>query len=301
MTSFSRSGELVPFKDEEDLSLAWPHKGTLPRNQIRTARLFLVSGCTVLASVLLLLLGLHSWHHKRITEVPHVGQTRPFNPNLSLELELATGLDRLRHEKHDTTNRQWQKRIWQTWKSPVGLAAKRETWQRLNPAWRYEVRLRPFIDGRRLTRVPQLLLDEAAETLVEEVYGDVSPLVVNTYKNYAPPVLKADLLRYLLLYRFGGLYADADVTCVRNISSWLPADIWNNDSVHTVFVFPSMQQPVSQHMQCGHRNVSWVLARHQFDGPAQRLCGGQPEPDESLGMVEAVSGTGTLRTSVFVI
>jgi hypothetical protein len=115
--------------------------------------------------------------------------------------------------------------------------------------------------GRRLTRVPQLLLDEAAETLVEEVYGDVSPLVVNTYKNYAPPVLKADLLRYLLLYRFGGLYADADVTCVRNISSWLPADIWNNDSVHTVLVFPSMHQPVSQHVQCGHRDVSWVLVR----------------------------------------
>jgi hypothetical protein len=83
-------------------------------------------------------------------------------------------------------------------------------------------------------RRSQLLLDEAAENLIDAVYRDVLPMAVDIYRNYAQPVLKADLLRYLLLYRFGGFYADADVTCVRNITSWLPTEMWENASLHTV-------------------------------------------------------------------
>lgn len=38
------------------------------------------------------------------------------------------------------------------------------------------------------------------------------------------PILKADLLRYLLMYTYGGVYMDLDVSCDTPIAEWLPRE-----------------------------------------------------------------------------
>lgn len=50
---------------------------------------------------------------------------------------------------------------------------------------------------------------ESAARLVEEAY----PHLAGVYHGFSRPVQRSDLLRYLLLHRFGGLYVDLDLEC----------------------------------------------------------------------------------------
>ena len=56
-----------------------------------------------------------------------------------------------------------------------------------------------------------------AEDLVESRF----PELVQIYRGFPRPVQRADLLRYLLLYEYGGFYADLDVLCVRGLARML--------------------------------------------------------------------------------
>lgn len=52
-----------------------------------------------------------------------------------------------------------------------------------------------------------------------------SPNVIWPVWDGFSPVEKADIFRYLVLWCFGGYYADADVECARPISTWdVPKD-----------------------------------------------------------------------------
>lgn len=64
--------------------------------------------------------------------------------------------------------------------------------------------------------------DQSADDFVREKYAD-RPDIVGTYMALTIPILKADLLRYLLLYAEGGVWFDLDVSCEGiPIDEWIP-------------------------------------------------------------------------------
>lgn len=70
----------------------------------------------------------------------------------------------------------------------------------------------------------ELLADQSADDFVREKYADL-PDVVGTYMALTIPILKADLLRYLLLYAEGGVWFDLDVSCEGiPIDEWVPEE-----------------------------------------------------------------------------
>lgn len=86
--------------------------------------------------------------------------------------------------------------IHQTWKDdciPPGLSAHAKSWHRHNPSWQ------------RILWTDRMLLD---------FVGRYYPDLLEIYCNYSNPVCRADAARYMLLHKFGGLYADIDVECL---------------------------------------------------------------------------------------
>jgi mannosyltransferase OCH1-like enzyme len=91
------------------------------------------------------------------------------------------------------------KKIWQTWKvGPLGFEQRdsdsAKTWPAKNPTYRYEV-----------------LTDDNALEYVEWHYGRERinrPDIIELYRELKITIVKADLLRYLVMYAEGGVYAD---------------------------------------------------------------------------------------------
>ncbi|KAL9600854.1 MAG: hypothetical protein Q9219_002896 [cf. Caloplaca sp. 3 TL-2023] len=85
------------------------------------------------------------------------------------------------------------------------------TWMDLNPEYRYE-----------------LLTDGSAETYVQDNFPD---RIAEIYTGINDFILRADLIRYLVLLNQGGVYADLDVACVKPIDLWIPSKLRPNSSV----------------------------------------------------------------------
>lgn len=109
---------------------------------------------------------------------------------------------------------EFPKKIWQSWKVDALRFEDRDTeramsWTTKNPAHRYEV-----------------LTDDSAMTYVEQFYGPAGfnrPDIVYTYRSLnSIRIIQSDLLRYLIMYAEGGVWADIDVEAVRSISHFLP-------------------------------------------------------------------------------
>lgn len=106
------------------------------------------------------------------------------------------------------------RRIWQTWKvNPFGFDmrdhAVARTWPEKNPSYRYEV-----------------LTDQNDLYYVETHFGPAGlnrPDIVYTYRSLTAKIIKADLLRYLIGYVEGGVYADIDVEALRPIQRFIPS------------------------------------------------------------------------------
>ena len=105
------------------------------------------------------------------------------------------------------------RKIWQSWKvdslrfEDRDLARAR-TWTMKNPNYRYEV-----------------LTDDSAMEYVEQHFGTSSlnrPDIVYTYQSLNAKIVKSDLLRYLVMYVEGGVYADIDVEAIRPVKSFIP-------------------------------------------------------------------------------
>jgi mannosyltransferase OCH1-like enzyme len=70
----------------------------------------------------------------------------------------------------------------------------------------------------------EFLTDTTAEHYVRQHYSS-SPDIVNTYLSLAIPMLRADFLRFLILYAEGGLWSDLDVSCEDTpIRNWIPEE-----------------------------------------------------------------------------
>ncbi|KAK6342017.1 membrane-bound alpha-1,6- mannosyltransferase Initiation-specific [Orbilia blumenaviensis] len=103
------------------------------------------------------------------------------------------------------------KRIYQTWKtaSLPPIAYDRQTsWILTNPSHKYT-----------------LLSDATASQYVRENFNSTDPYIVHLYENFPQRILAADLLRYLIAYKSGGLYVDIDTICNTPIEKWLSDSI----------------------------------------------------------------------------
>ena len=90
------------------------------------------------------------------------------------------------------------RRIFQTWKShtienPV-LLSWQNSWKTLNPTFQYE-----------------LWDDDDNRAFVKENFPDF----LTVYDSYTKTIHRVDAIRYLYLYKFGGIYADLDFECIR--------------------------------------------------------------------------------------
>jgi mannosyltransferase OCH1-like enzyme len=97
--------------------------------------------------------------------------------------------------------------IWLGGEVPDKYQRLRETWIKLHPDWEYK-----------------LWGDEDAEK-----FGMINDLAFRTVKNYGA---KADIFRYEILYREGGVYADTDFECIKSF----------NDFIHLSFFSGSERQ-----------------------------------------------------------
>ena len=59
------------------------------------------------------------------------------------------------------------------------------------------------------------------------------PQYIDTYNNFREKVMRADFIRYLILFDQGGLYVDCDICPIQSIDELLHKDVffvrWNND------------------------------------------------------------------------
>lgn len=110
-------------------------------------------------------------------------------------------------------NELFPKKIWQTWKvDPLGFEEKdsslARTWTAKNPNYRYEV-----------------LTDQNDLAYVETHFGPngYNRLdIVYMYRELTARIIKADLLRYIVMYHEGGIYTDIDVEALRPVSKFIP-------------------------------------------------------------------------------
>jgi mannosyltransferase OCH1-like enzyme len=74
---------------------------------------------------------------------------------------------------------------------------------------------------------PHFFTDLSADVYVRETFTD-RPDIIEVYTSLTIPILKADMLRYLLLWAEGGVYFDLDVSCEDTpILDWIPDEYKN--------------------------------------------------------------------------
>lgn len=95
------------------------------------------------------------------------------------------------------------KRIFQTWKNkspPKKMAYWAETWRSNNPDYEY------------------VLWDDADN---RRFVAEKFPWFLPTYDGYDAEIKRADAIRYMFLYTYGGIYADLDFECLKPFDSLL--------------------------------------------------------------------------------
>lgn len=99
--------------------------------------------------------------------------------------------------------------IWQTYKDPLStlpsyMTEAMDTWKQLNPDHDHR-----YMDD-----------SQAAEFVLQE-YGEEWH---DIFINLPVGVMRGDLWRYMIVYKYGGIYADLDTECLKPISSWMMED-----------------------------------------------------------------------------
>ena len=115
--------------------------------------------------------------------------------------------------------------IWQTMKTnrvPAVLKSYADTWINLNPEYEYR-----FFDN-----------DDILNFIQSEF-----PDFLSAYNKIKYGASKADLWRYLVLYKYGGIYADLDCRCLNPLRNWIDTEARlatqigiNNDMCHWLII-----------------------------------------------------------------
>ncbi|WAO89053.1 Hypothetical protein NCS54_00642800 [Fusarium falciforme] len=100
-------------------------------------------------------------------------------------------------------------KIWQSWKDDSEDPTERTVgfphqWRAVNPDWRYE-----------------RVIDANSDTYVRDNFDEP---ISEVFTRLEDPILKADFLRYLILLREGGVWADIDVLPLQPVSKWIPEE-----------------------------------------------------------------------------
>lgn len=99
--------------------------------------------------------------------------------------------------------------IWQTYKDPFNQLPQHakdcaQTWKDLNPEYKYM-----YMD------------DNEAKSFILHEFGEDW---LSIFNNYPIGVMRGDLWRYMIINKYGGVYADLDTVCNKPISSWIKKD-----------------------------------------------------------------------------
>lgn len=98
------------------------------------------------------------------------------------------------------------------------------------------------------------MMDDNADEWVANAFED-RPDVVQSYQNLTVPILKADFLRYMLLFQEGGMWFDLDVECGHGqIDDWIPPHLKANTSLVVGWEFDA-----GIAMDQSHQLESWTI------------------------------------------
>ncbi|KAK4498853.1 hypothetical protein PRZ48_009363 [Zasmidium cellare] len=142
---------------------------------------------------------------------------------------------------------QFPRKIWQTWKvDPMRFEERdhntAQTWITKNPEYRYEV-----------------LTDQNDMAYVETHFGPQGlnrPDIVFMYRELSARIIKADLLRYMIMYVEGGLYTDIDVEALKSADHFIPTR-WQEKDVDFVIGVEIDQPEFKDHPILGSKCMSF--------------------------------------------
>ncbi|KAI0008822.1 initiation-specific alpha-1,6-mannosyltransferase [Xylariaceae sp. FL0662B] len=116
--------------------------------------------------------------------------------------------------------------------APQQTTIPKKLWYKLGPKGMND-ELRGYTDSC-ITKNPtfqtEFLTDISGGEFVKAHFA-FRPDLVDNYLNISIPIIKADLLRYLILYEYGGIWNDLDVACEAPIDEWVPEQYKANASV----------------------------------------------------------------------
>lgn len=118
-----------------------------------------------------------------------------------------------------------------------------DSWLQKNPGFRYE-----------------LLTTRQAENYVIANYNDTRPDIVALFTALPVAILRADLLRYLILLSEGGIWSDLDVTCEIDVGHWLPAEMYATAPEISLIAGLEFDVPSAEERPVQSQFASWVLA-----------------------------------------
>jgi len=142
---------------------------------------------------------------------------------------------------------QFPRKIWQTWKvDPLNFEERdlnwARSWTQKNPNYRYEV-----------------LTDQNDIQYVEHHFGPNGlnrPDIIKIYKTVTAKIVKADLLRYMIMYVDGGIYTDIDVEALRPLDHFIPERFSERD-VDMVIGVEIDQPEYNNHTILGKKSQSF--------------------------------------------
>lgn len=147
-----------------------------------------------------------------------------------------------------SSGRGFPKKIWQTWKiDPLQFEQRdsdtAKTWTLKNPGFRYEV-----------------LTDDNDMGYIEYHFGPGGlnrPDIVETYRSITAQIIKADLLRYMVMYAEGGVYADIDVEALKPVTRFIPDHRYDENDIDMVIGIEIDQPDFRDHSILGKKSQSF--------------------------------------------
>ncbi|TQB69573.1 hypothetical protein MPDQ_001654 [Monascus purpureus] len=168
-----------------------------------------------------------------------------------LYLSIASPLDEFNKQDLDYQITQatglFPRKIWQTWKvDPLNFEERdlntARTWTSKNPGYRYEV-----------------LTDQNDILYVETHFGPHGinrPDIVYVYKTLTAKIIKADLLRYLVMYIEGGVYTDIDVEALKPMERFIP-DRYDEHDIDMIIGVEIDEPELHDHPILGQKSESF--------------------------------------------
>jgi mannosyltransferase OCH1-like enzyme len=117
--------------------------------------------------------------------------------------------------------------------TPLATAIPEKIWYKLGPRGVTQ-EAREWINScldKNPTYKPEFMTDLSGDAYVKEKFAH-RPDIVEAFLALPFPILKADFLRYMLLFNEGGVYSDLDVSCEDTpIRDWIPVQYKKDASV----------------------------------------------------------------------